>query len=300
MIGNAENYKLFYYTAKNQNITAAARELYISQSTVSRGLQSLEEELGCSLMQRTKSGIRLTPEGSVLYDSVKKAFLMLEDAQEHLYEQKRLQAGTLRIGVTELTLKFFLIPYLHYFQENFPDITFKIKFIYPSNVMQMLHEGKLDIAFVSTPFSSDHEICSIRMMEYHDLLVAGRKYRYLKNRLLSFSEIQHENFIMMEKGTSAYEYLEEQMQKLHVELNIKYEMCSMPLILSMVRQNLGIGFVPSLYLDEYSEKNELYSLALETPLPARNICALTSKRIPKYPIRDTFLSHICRKEGIHF
>jgi len=175
MIGNAENYKLFYYTAKNQNITAAARELYISQSTVSRGLQSLEEELGCSLMQRTKSGIRLTPEGTVLYDSVKKAFLILEDAQEHLYEQKRLQAGTLRIGVTELTLDFFLLPYLHYFQENFPDII--IKFIYPSNVMEMLHKGELDIAFVSTPFSSDHDICSIHMMEYHDILIAGRKYR---------------------------------------------------------------------------------------------------------------------------
>ncbi len=100
----------------------------------------------------------------------------------------------MRIGVTELTLDFFLLPYLHYFQENFPDIIIKLKFIYPSNVMEMLHKGELDIAFVSTPFSSDHDICSIHMMEYHDILIAGRKYRYLKNRLLSFSEIQNENY----------------------------------------------------------------------------------------------------------
>ena len=65
-----DSYKVFYITAKNKSITMAAKELYVTQPTVTHCIQKLEEELGCTLFIRGKKGVKLTPEGKVLYKHV--------------------------------------------------------------------------------------------------------------------------------------------------------------------------------------------------------------------------------------
>ena len=52
MSASFDSYKIFYYVAKYGNITRAASTLFLSQSTVSRSVQSLEAELGCRLFTR--------------------------------------------------------------------------------------------------------------------------------------------------------------------------------------------------------------------------------------------------------
>ena len=67
MAANFEYYKIFYYVAKYQNFTLAAKALLSSQPSVSRCMQALETELGCRLFIRTKRGVSLTAEGEQLY-----------------------------------------------------------------------------------------------------------------------------------------------------------------------------------------------------------------------------------------
>ena len=70
MAANFEYYKIFYYVAKYQNFTLAAKALLSSQPSVSRCMQALETELGCRLFVRTKRGVSLTAEGEQLYKYV--------------------------------------------------------------------------------------------------------------------------------------------------------------------------------------------------------------------------------------
>ena len=70
MAANFEYYKIFYYVAKYQNFTLAAKALLSSQPSVSRCMQALETELGCRLFIRTKRGVSLTAEGEQLYQYV--------------------------------------------------------------------------------------------------------------------------------------------------------------------------------------------------------------------------------------
>ena len=60
---NFEYYKVFYYVAKNKNITKTANDLMISQPAISKTIKILEEQIGCSLFTRNKSGVFLTEEG---------------------------------------------------------------------------------------------------------------------------------------------------------------------------------------------------------------------------------------------
>ena len=70
MVSNFEYYKIFYYVAKYQNFTLAAKALASSQPSVSRCIQMLENELGCRLFVRTKRGVVLTAEGEQLFQYV--------------------------------------------------------------------------------------------------------------------------------------------------------------------------------------------------------------------------------------
>ena len=64
---NFEYYRIFYYVAKYGNFTKAARALGNSQPNITRAMNLLEQEVGCTLFIRTNRGVRLTPEGERLY-----------------------------------------------------------------------------------------------------------------------------------------------------------------------------------------------------------------------------------------
>lgn len=74
MLQSLSSYRIFYTVAKTQNISKAAKELYISQPAISKSIQKLEESLGCELFRRSSRGVLLTEEGELLFTHVSSAF----------------------------------------------------------------------------------------------------------------------------------------------------------------------------------------------------------------------------------
>ena len=70
MNSNFEYYKVFYYVSKYENLTKAESALKTSQPAVTRTIQNLENELGCRLFTRSKTGMKLTPEGKIFYEYI--------------------------------------------------------------------------------------------------------------------------------------------------------------------------------------------------------------------------------------
>ena len=102
---NLDLYKVFYHVAKNKNITKAANELNITQPGISKAIKNLEEQLGCSLFIRTKSGVILTDEGKVFFDQIKQAIEIIDNAEDKLKEMIDLDFGSLNIGVSNTIVK---------------------------------------------------------------------------------------------------------------------------------------------------------------------------------------------------
>ena len=122
MIENLEYFKVFYYTARLGSVTKAASELAISQPAVSQSLKQLEKSLGVSLFQRAARGVRLTAEGQLLFSYVEKGYEQIELGVEKLRQMQNLELGEVHIGASDMTLQFYLLPYLEKFHEQYPDI----------------------------------------------------------------------------------------------------------------------------------------------------------------------------------
>ena len=127
---NFELYKLFYNVAKNKNITKTANELMMSQPGVSKAIKTLEEQLGCSLFVRSKSGVSLTEEGKVFYDEIKSAIEIIDNAEQKLLEMLNLDYGFLNIGISNTLTQKYLLPYIEKFYEKYPNINIKIPFFF--------------------------------------------------------------------------------------------------------------------------------------------------------------------------
>ena len=77
-----EYYKIFYYVAKYQNFTRAARVLGNNQPNITHAMNRLESQLNCVLFIRSNRGVTLTPEGELLYSRIASAAVQIQDAEE--------------------------------------------------------------------------------------------------------------------------------------------------------------------------------------------------------------------------
>ena len=112
MINNLEAYKVFYYVAKCGSVTKAAGELSISQPAVSQAVKQLENTLDVSLFHRAAKGVRLTGEGELLYSYVAKGYEQIELGVKKVHQMQNMELGEVRIGASDMTLQFYLLPYL--------------------------------------------------------------------------------------------------------------------------------------------------------------------------------------------
>ena len=122
---NYEYYKIFYYVAKHNSFTKAARVLGNSQPNITRAMNCLEQELHCTLFIRNNRGVRLTPEGEQLYSYVSSAMTQLRTAEAKLASGIGLEHGTISIGASETALNIYLLKHLKAFHMAYPGIRLK-------------------------------------------------------------------------------------------------------------------------------------------------------------------------------
>ena len=145
---NMELYKVFYMVAKNGSISATANTLFISQPAITSQIKKLEYQLGVSLFTRTKHGVILTEEGKILFDYVKNGIESIINGENAITNLKKLDTGTIRIGVSTTLCRYILMPYLEKFHEQYPKIDIQINNNLSNNLLKELRNGNLDILVI--------------------------------------------------------------------------------------------------------------------------------------------------------
>ena len=121
-----ELYRVFQEVARMGNISAAAQNLYISQSAVSQSIKQLEEQLQVRLFSRSTRGVVLTSEGKMLLDYVSHGLGLIQCGEEKLAQSRQLLTGELIIGASDTVTKTYLVSRLEAFHQNYPAIQIRI------------------------------------------------------------------------------------------------------------------------------------------------------------------------------
>lgn len=275
-----EYYRIFYYVAKCGNITQAAKTLMSNQPNVTRVIKSLEESLGCALFVRSHNGVVLTPEGEKLYVHVKIAVENILAGEEELAHSKGLQKGIVSIAVSEVALRCFLLPVLNRYRRMYPGVQLKISNHSTPQAISALLNGLADIAVVTTPLDVSDKIHIVKIREFQECAVCGDAYIDLLAAPVSFSDMMDIPLICLGTGTKTYAFYAELFDQNGLTLCPDIEAATADQILPMVRNNLGIGFVPQDFLSDTSENAGIYQMTLTQQIPPRSICLIKNKELP--------------------
>ncbi len=265
-----DSYKVFYFVAYYQNITLAAKALYLTQPTVSHYILNLEKELNCKLFIRSKKGMRLSPEGELLFEHISKAYDEISQGEEKLQEYLSMGRGLIKIGASETSLRSYLIPILGKFKAQYPNIQLRICNTTCELVNESIRNGSLDFAVMTTPFP-ESGLTSYRLTDFSMACIAGTSYFHLLNHSLTYQELDKYPLICLESGTSGRQYLESLFISHGIHLRPDMEVSSADLITPMTEQNMGIGFVPRFFADHALRTQKIVELTLHEPLPTRSI-----------------------------
>ena len=275
-----EYYRIFYHVAKAGSFTQAGEELCISQPAVSQAVKLLETTLGSKLFVRIPKGVKLTPEGEVLYSYVQRGYEYILMGEAKFQKMLDLENGEIRIGASDMTLQFYLLPYLEQFHEKFPKIKVMVTNAPTPETLNYLYEGKIDFGIVSEPFEAKPEIEITRIMEIQDIFVAGNRFNHLKERTLAYKALEELPIICLEHNTSSRRYIDEFLKANEVKLKPEFELAMSDIIVRFASRNLGIGCVVKDFAKDALENGDLFELRFETEIPKRHFCIITGNHNP--------------------
>lgn len=277
---NLEYYKIFYYVGKFGSFTKAGEELCISQPAISQGIRHLEDCLGSILFKRTQKGVKLTPEGEVLFSYVARGYESILLGEDKLKKMMDLENGEIRIGASDMTLQFYLLSYLEAFHSKYPGIKVTVTNGPTPETLEYLQEGKIDFGIVSGPFLSKPEMKTVNVMDIQDIFVAGSRFHYLKEEVLEYKDLSKLPIICLEGKTSTRTYVDGILKNNGVVLQPEFELATSDMIVQFTLRNLGVGSVVKSFADKFIDSGELFELKLKRSFPQRNFSIVTSDKIP--------------------
>lgn len=279
-----ELYRIFYTVANNRNITAAAKELNISQPAISKSIKNLEEQLGGTLFIRTKRGVILTSEGKEFYNYIKKAIEYITSAENKFTDLINLETGCIRIGISTTLTKEFLLPYLEKFHKLYPNIDIMISTNISSELLTKLRNGLIDIVILNLNNKKyDDDIEIIKCKEINDCFVINNDYLNLNNLNLSIKDLNNYPLILQSKESNTRDFIDNFAKEHNVIFKPNMELASYTLVVTLAKIGFGIGYATKEYIKKELENKELFELKIKETIPPRYIgIALCKNNLPNF------------------
>lgn len=275
---NWESFRVFYFVAKNESITGAAKELFISQPAVSRTISLLESELGCRLFFRKPRGVELTPEGSVLFTHIEKAHNEIQEGRRSLRSLLDLDRGELRLAASDTALRYYILGHIAKFRALYPAVSVGVLTYPTSGALAALASGKVDIAIVASPLlESDKLDCRIiKNIQY--IFAASSSYELPPHeKTMSVRELTNEDFICMSEGTSTRQHLADFFESNGMRLDAKYSLPENDLILDFIKEGLGIGIITANAAEKSLRDGSIVQIPVREKIPPVSIIIATKK-----------------------
>lgn len=241
---NISKYLAFVKTVEYGSFTKAAEILNYSQLDISRMINDLEQDWNITLLERGKSGVRLTSDGTRLLPYVKSVCDEYDKLKMQIDELNGLQSGLIRIGTFSSVATHWLPNIIKNFQADYPNIEYELLHGDYSEIEAWIAEGRVDCGFLRLPTKSDFE--TILLKKDSLLAVIPDHHPLADYDQFPITAFENQSFMMLEKGDN-YE-ITELLDQYHIKPDIRFTTWDDYAVMSMVENGLGISILPELIL----------------------------------------------------
>jgi DNA-binding transcriptional LysR family regulator len=234
--------QLFVATARTGNLTRAANEVAITQSTATRWLQAVERVAGGKLLERTTGGVRLTTLGATFLPFAERSVRAVEDGFAQVRDVRAGRAGTLRLGCSEVTSTYFLPRVLLRFRQEYPTIDLRVRTGPVLEIADAVLEGELEIAFVPSADDARFETILLEADEHVFVVAANDPFAHQAQTRLA--DLGARGLILFGIGEPTAPYGMEPFLAAHLTPRITMEVDSVETAKRMVLEGFGAALLP--------------------------------------------------------
>jgi LysR family transcriptional regulator, transcriptional activator of the cysJI operon len=251
---NLDYLKVFYVAANNKSFSQTAKDLHLSQSSVSIQIKQLEDHWDCQLFERTTKKMSLTLAGEILYKQVQKLFSIMNETTNELQELKGFIHGDLQVGAS-LTIGEHILPFvLADFNKLYPKVAIRFKVFNSRYIIDKLKNREINLGFIESMLSYP-SLKQVPFAEDELIVIAPPNHLLSQKECLSIEELFTLPFIIRELGSGTRQVIEDTLRRNHedpMKLNIVIELEQTEAIKSAVEAGLGVSI-----LSRYAVKKEL-------------------------------------------
>lgn len=266
-----QQFRYLVAVADTLHFRRAAESVHVTQPTLSTQLRELEEKLGVQLVERSRSGVTLTPVGQ---EVAARARCLLRDAADIAALARAGSdplAATIRVGVVGSLGSYFLpliIPSLH---AAYPRLKFYVREGVAQDLLTRLRDGGLDLLFFPTPL--DDATLHVEPLFHEPLLVVlPADHALAASARVERTALKGETVMTLEAGHRLHDTVADLCAETGAQLSLDYEGTSLDTLRQMVATGLGLSVLPALYVrSEVAREDLVVARALSDPAPGRDI-----------------------------
>ena len=290
MLEQFSYYKIFYAVARHENISRAAKALYISQPAVSQSIKRLELALGLQLFFRSPKGVILTTEGQIFYKYIDRAFQNIIEGEKVLDELKNKKLGVITISITTTSWTHFLLPYLKSFIKQYPQIEIKIVHTDTLETLKRIDSRIVDFGIVVQPFNlTDYNFT--KLADVQDIFVATKSYLKSLNLNTPNDIFSKGSFMQLSTHNITRQYIDKYLEKHHLSITPDIEIDNTDFLLEFAKIGLGITTSVKNFVEDDLDKGILVEIPITPPIPPRTVGLIYSYNQPLSIATQTFLTY---------
>lgn len=285
-------YKIFCAVVRSGNMSAAARELYISQPAISMAIRQLESKLGKPLLIRSSKGIKTTAEGAVMYKYLSESLDLISIAEKKFTEMLNLEIGEIKIGAGDTIIAQFLMPYIEKYLENYGNINIKVTNRTTFETIKLLKNGQVDVGFVNLPVEEDSSLEIIECIRIQDCIVGGSKYAHLQEKGIKLEDLPKYPLMLLEQASNSRRFLDKYTAEKGITLNPAIELGSSELLLKFASINLGLAVVIREFSQAEIDNASIFEIPIIPAFPSRAIGLIKLKHVTLSHAASSFINNI--------
>ena len=259
---NLKQLEAFVQVAEGGSFSKAARELYLTQPTISAHISSLEKELNVRLFVRNTKEVSLSDNGKDLYKYAKQMVDLQGKIEEHFGMRKDSGKHCITIATSTIPAQYLLPKVLMRFNEKYPEEQFKIKETDSAQVVTQIVDCMADVGFTGTVLEKKH--CKYIPFYKDELVIIApnmEKYRRIQEECPNdISWLEREHVIMREEGSGTRKEAEKQLRSAGVnmaDLEIIASIENQETIKKSVRQGMGVSILSRLAATDEAKAGQM-------------------------------------------
>jgi len=291
---NLKQLEVFLAVAETRSFTHGAERSFLTQSTVSQHISSLENEFDIRLLDRTGKGVCLTEAGKIFFDYATQILAGTKEMTLAIQRFKGMEQAVLRIGGSNIPGIYIIPRFLPFFQERHPGVSVHLTQGTSHEIVQKLKNEQIEIGIVGHPFTDDNVQFSPLCCD-NIILVVNATHSWKDKQEISIDSLFEASFLFREEGSGTHSAVQKALDNAGIDtakLRVTARLGSNEAIKQGVSQGSGVSFVSELSVRKEWVSGELFPVKIRNFTISRNFYLIFRRGRELSPAGQAFVKHI--------